>query len=72
VSVTRADGTHLDDFPVNKLNPFFGPEQPGFSHFENVVGREQFSGGFHAHILFLFHIANQFFSREAVRQVLAR
>jgi hypothetical protein len=70
--VTLTDGTHLDNFPVKELNAFFGSEETGFGHFENIVGREKFSGGFHAHILFSFHIANQCFSREAVKQVFAR
>jgi hypothetical protein len=70
--VPIADRAHLDDFPVNELNAFLGSEETGFGHFENVVGRKEFSSGFHAHILVSFPISNQFFLREAVDEVSAR
>jgi hypothetical protein len=31
---------HLENFPVNEFDAFFGSEESGFRHFENVVGRE--------------------------------
>jgi len=70
VSITRR--SHLNDFPIDEFNALLLSKEPGFRHFNNVVSREKFSGGFHAHIFFSFHIANQFFLREATTPGSAR
>jgi hypothetical protein len=70
--VPVADGTHLNDFPVDKFDSFFRPEESGFRHLENVVRGEKFSSRFHAHSLFSFYTANQSFSFQTDNEVFAR
>jgi hypothetical protein len=65
-------GTHFEDFSVNELDSFFRSEESGFSHLDNFVGREKLSGDFHSHSLFSSHDINQFFWRNAIRQLFAR
>jgi hypothetical protein len=40
MNVTHTDGTHLQNFPIDKFDTLFRTEESGFRHFENVVGRE--------------------------------
>jgi hypothetical protein len=54
-------GTHFKDFPIDEFDTLFVSKETRFSHFENVVGREEFSSGFHSHILFSIPVANQSF-----------